>query len=71
MLMNHLCALIAQPSCIQTEGNYNLNCSPQFLLLHKLKPFNCLLPCTIATAATSIEIVVVFEYEGLATPTTS
>ena len=47
MLMNHLCALIAQPSCTQTEGNCNLNCSPQFLLVHKLKPFNCLLPCTL------------------------
>ena len=68
MLMNHLCALIAQPSCIPTKGNCNFTCSQQFLLVvlvHKLKLLNCLL-CTIATAAISTEIVVVFEYEGLA-----
>ena len=64
MLMS---ALIAQPSCTQTEEYTtiliaHLNfCLYFVVLVHKLKPFNCLL-CTIAIAAISTEIVVVLRF---------
>ena len=74
MLMTHLCALIVQPSCTQTEVNHNCNCSPLFLLVFCTsctwtETIYCLLLCT-RTSYSSLLYILRAIHEGLARPTT-